>query len=154
MQRRVFREQMKLAEKLHLPVFLHCRDAFDDFITILKEFPNVPKCVHCHTDPDGQHLKEFLALDCFIGITGWVADDRRGVELQALIPQIPLDRVFIETDAPYLLPRNMPKPWPKQNEPALLPHVAEKIADCYNGKYSLSEVAEATTRNAIQFFGL
>jgi TatD DNase family protein len=107
---------MQIAAELNLPVFLHCRDAFDDFYRILCKFPSVRKCVHCHTEDDAEHLAMLLQLDCYIGITGWVCDDRRGKGLAALMKDIPLNRLMIETDGPFLLPRNMPRPYPPINE--------------------------------------
>ncbi|CAF4971165.1 unnamed protein product, partial [Rotaria socialis] len=72
--------------------------------------------IHCFTNGTLDVLQKYLALNLYIGITGWVCDDRRGKDLAKLIPHIPLDRLLIETDAPFLLPRNMPRPWPSQNE--------------------------------------
>ena len=179
-QIRAFDEQMQLAQELQLPAFLHCRDAFDDFVEILSRYPDVKKCVHwcvassllqgrhadidrgrwrtallahSHTDPEPAHLDALLALPgCSIGITGWVADDRRGRELAELVPRIPLDRLMIETDAPYLTPRNTPRPLPRRNEPALLPWVLKKVAECYGVREE--EIARAPTANAKKFFGL
>ncbi|RYE13067.1 MAG: hypothetical protein EOP45_21805 [Sphingobacteriaceae bacterium] len=143
---------MQVAEQLNLPVFLHCRDAFEDFHRIISKYPKVPKCVHCHTDDDANHLQQLLQLDCFIGITGWVCDNRRGKGLASLMNMIPLNRLFVETDGPFLLPRNMPQPYPKENEAAYLGWVVKGISDVTG--IVEKEIAVATTKNAIDFFNL
>ena len=112
------------------PVFLHCRDAHARFVTLLEPWMSqLPGAVlHCFTG-NGDELAECLALGLHIGVTGWVCDERRGEELRALVPQIPAGRLMIETDAPYLLPRDLsPKPKSRRNEPAFLPHIAASIA--------------------------
>lgn len=93
-------------------------------------------------------------MDMYFGITGWIADDRegRGGGLAKLCHRIPLDRLCIETDAPFLLPRNMPKPWPKSNEPGFVSWVAKKVADCHG--VSLVEVANSSSTVARSFFNL
>ncbi|KDN40360.1 hypothetical protein K437DRAFT_258700 [Tilletiaria anomala UBC 951] len=148
----VFRAQMTLAAQVRLPVFLHCRDAFEDFAAILAEpeYASIIKVVHCHTDSDAKHLDTLLQLGVYVGITGWITDDRRGRELAEIVGRIPLEKLMIETDAPYLLPRNMPRPWPSNNEPAYLPWVLKKVAECYG--ISEVEVANATTHNAKTVF--
>ena len=91
------------------------------------------------------------ALD--IGVTGWLCDERRGGELVAAVPDVPPDRLLIETDAPYLLPRDLsPKPKTRRNEPYHLAHIAAVVAR-YRGT-SLEEIAATTTANARRFFGL
>jgi len=109
-QRAVLRRQLALAEKLNLPVYLHERDASEDMLTILKEF-TVRGVLHCFTG-NAQALSGYLNLGLYIGITGWVCDERRGEELQQLIPSIPIERLLIETDSPFLIPRTV-KPKPK-----------------------------------------
>jgi TatD DNase family protein len=108
--------------------------------------------VHCFTG-SAEELAAYLELDLHIGITGWVCDERRGLHLRDLLPQIPLDRLMLETDAPYLLPRTLrPKPKERRNEPAFLPHILDTVADCLNLPPTF--VAEATTRTARAFFNL
>jgi TatD DNase family protein len=90
-------------------------------------------------------------MGLYIGITGWICDERRGTHLRELIRHIPADRLMIETDAPYLLPRTMsPKPKDGRNEPAFLTHVLRTVAECL-GK-PVGEVAELTTKTAKAFF--
>ncbi len=153
-QEEAFRTQLQLAVELQYPVFLHERDAADAFAAILGEsIAELPGAVvHCFTGSEAA-LMRYLELGCLIGITGWVCDERRGLELRELLPKIPLDRLMIETDAPYLLPRDLrPKPKSTRNEPAFLAHVASSIAERL--ELDLPTLAEATTANARRFFQL
>ena len=130
-QEAAFSAQLELAAELQLPLFMHCRDAHARFVALLEPWlPRLPAAVlHCFTG-NGDELAECLALGLHIGITGWVCDERRGEELRALVPRIPAGRLMIETDAPYLLPRDLsPKPKSRRNEPAFLAHIAATIAD-------------------------
>ena len=107
---------------------------------------------HCFTAGDLE-LDEYLGLGLHIGITGWVCDERRGVALRATVPRIPADRLLLETDAPYLLPRDLnPMPKSRRNEPGFLPHIARVVAELRGA--SLESVAAATTRNAVALFAL
>ncbi|KAI9006182.1 hypothetical protein BC832DRAFT_556316 [Gaertneriomyces semiglobifer] len=146
----VFEEQMQLAQKLELPVFLHCRDAHEAFISVLKKYPAVTGVVHCYTDPSPSHLKEYIDLGYCIGITGWVCDERRGTELASIVSMIPMDKLLVETDAPYLMPRNIEGRKPKVNEPGMLGWVVKKIAECYG--VDEVEIGRASTDNAKRLF--
>lgn len=154
-QERAFEAQLQLAVDLDMPLFLHERDAHARFVEILR--PWRPKLragavVHCFTG-DQATLDAYLDLDLHIGITGWICDERRGAHLRALVPRIPLDRLMIETDAPYLAPRDLrPRPRRGRNEPAFLPHIARTIAQC--GGHTPERLAEATTATARALFGL
>jgi TatD DNase family protein len=135
-------------------VFLHQRDAHQDFIAVLREYrPRLKAGVaHCFTGGAGE-LEDYLALELSIGITGWLCDERRGAHLQALLPRIPAERLLLETDAPYLLPRDLrPKPRSRRNEPMLLPHVAGAVAAA-RGE-SLEQCAARTSANARALFAL
>ena len=123
-QEAAFHAQLELAAELKLPVFLHERDAYPRFAEILAEWrPELPGAVvHCFTG-EREALQHYLELDCHIGITGWVCDERRGSGLAELVPEIPDERLLIETDAPWLTPRTL-KPRPKRNLPEFLPHIA------------------------------
>lgn len=149
----VFHQQLDLAAEVQLPVFTHQRDAHDTFIEILRQYRDRlgPIVVHCFTDSKSA-LFDYLELDCHIGITGWICDERRGSELQRLVKHIPANRLMVETDAPYLLPRSLdPKPQSRINEPAYLPHIVETIARCRNEPIErLADTCLSTTR---QFFG-
>ncbi len=153
-QRRAFEKQLELAVDCGKPVFLHQRDAHDDFVAIFREFrPQLAGAVvHCFTDTR-EALLEYLEMDCHIGITGWICDERRGKHLKEFVHEIPGDRLMIETDAPYLKPRNMkPKIKTRRNEPQWLPWVAETVAACRG--VSAKELAAETSATARRFFGL
>ena len=154
-QRQCFEDQLALAAQLGKPVFLHERDAFDDFFSILKKYrANLPGAVvHCFTGAQAE-LEAYLELDCYIGITGWVCDERRGAHLVSLLPRIPADRLLLETDAPYLLPRDLPRSVrgkSGRNEPCFLPHIAACVA-AITGK-TPDRLAEETSANARRLFG-
>jgi TatD DNase family protein len=153
-QERAFAQQLGLAAELGLPVFLHERSAHDRFAAILREHrPRLRGAVvHCFTGTAAE-LDVYLSLDAHIGITGWICDERRGVGLRALIPRIPRDRLMIETDAPFLLPRDLAKrPADGRNEPSFLPHVLAAVARAAG--HPAAAVAEETTRTARAFFGI
>lgn len=153
-QMQVFERQLQIAADQGQPLFLHQRDAHGDFLALLKRYRDkVPDAVvHCFTD-NREALHDYLALDCHIGITGWICDERRGMHLRAFVREIPADRLMIETDAPYLLPRTVrPHPSHRRNEPMYLKHICEEIAR------DRGEPAEVTAANstaaAKAFFGL
>jgi TatD DNase family protein len=147
-----FETQIELACELGKPLFLHERDAHRRFVEILASHRDNlgAAVVHCFTGT-AEQLRAYLDLGLYIGITGWICDDRRGLELRNIVRNIPLDRLMIETDAPFLVPRNMPS-WRRQktNEPAFLPYVLEMISKCYG--VSDRELAARTTSNARKFF--
>ena len=150
-QEQCFEAQLALAGEVQLPLFLHERDAHRRFLDIMAaNRGDSPAVVHCFTGTR-EEVKAYLELGCYIGITGWICDERRGVQLRELVRYLPLDRLMIETDAPFLLPRTMaPKPADGRNEPAFLPYVLRAVAGSLNK--TVSEVASATTRNAKAFF--
>ena len=151
---RAFIAQLGLAVQADKPLFLHQRDAHADFHAILRDYRKaVPGAVvHCFTDTR-EALDAYLALDCHIGITGWICDERRGLGLRELVRHIPAERLLIETDAPYLLPRNLkPAPKHRRNEPAFLPWVLRGIAEA-RGE-DAAALAAQTSANARSLFGL
>jgi TatD DNase family protein len=153
-QRDAFRRQLELAAETALPLFLHQRDAHEDFLKILKPaMQDVTRGVaHCFTG-GAEELGAYLDLGLYIGITGWVCDERRGETLKNIVGQIPLERLMLETDAPYLLPRTLdPKPKTRRNEPMYLREVLRVVAEAMG--QSESVVAAATTANAERFFAL
>ena len=146
--------QIALASELSMPLFLHERDASDAMVEVLTRtrstFPRA--VIHCFTGGPDQ-LRAYLDLDLHIGITGWICDERRGEKLREAARLVPLDRLMLETDAPYLMPRTIrPRPKTRRNEPANLPYVLAAVAEQLGR--SIEEVAEATTRNAESFFDL
>ena len=138
------------AQQLNLPCFLHERDAHEDFLHIMKKYPTVEKVVHCFTSHK-EHMKNYLDTGAYIGITGWVTYDKRGQELQEAVKYLPLDRMMVETDSPYLAPKNMPKKT-FNNEPAYLSFVIEKIAEIKG--MDKQELANLLRSNTVNFFGL
>jgi len=152
-QQQAFHRQLELAAQLDKPVFLHQRDAHDDFVAILREHaPGWRGVAHCFTG-SGEELQCYLQLGLAIGITGWICDERRGAHLAALMPQVPAERLLLETDGPYLLPRNLtPKPASRRNEPAYLPHIAATVARA-RGE-ALESLARSSTAAARTLFAL
>lgn len=153
-QQQAFHRQLELAAKVGKPVFLHQRDAHDDFLAILREHRKtlVGGVTHCFTG-NAQELTAYLELGFAIGITGWICDERRGAHLLALMREIPADRLLLETDGPYLLPRDLsPKPASRRNEPAYLPHIAAVVARA-RGE-SVTALARSSTAATRKLFGL
>jgi TatD DNase family protein len=152
-QQRAFAEQLKLAVDARKPVFLHQRDAHAAFLPMLREHrPQlVDAVVHCFTDTAAA-LEDYLSLDCHIGITGWICDERRGQGVRDAARLIPDDKLLVETDAPYLLPRTAPKAAHRRNEPACLPYVVRALAEARGQPEQ--HVARITTENAARFFRL
>ncbi|WP_026860668.1 TatD family hydrolase [Pseudidiomarina sediminum] len=150
-QRQVFETQLQVAAELGLPVYLHERDAFTDQLAYLKRYrSSIPAMLaHCFTG-SCEELEGYLQLDCYIGITGWVCDERRGGALREAVPMIPSDRLVLETDAPFLLPRTL-RPRPSYNEPCWLPEIASVVAQLRDE--SLTNLSAATWRNSQRLFG-
>jgi TatD DNase family protein len=153
-QEHVFREQIKLSIECQKPLFLHERDAHKEFLSVLSEYKHDigPTVVHCFTG-NQEALENYINMDLYIGITGWICDERRGTHLHELVKIIPQDRLLIETDAPYLFPRTY-KPRPKNmtNEPSYLPHIAEHIA--HHRGDSVESLADYTMNNAKRLLDL
>jgi TatD DNase family protein len=154
LQRECFEAQVRLAAERGFPLFLHQRDAAEDFYRILGNYRPLsgPAVVHCFTGT-GEELEAALELDCYIGITGWVCDERRGRHLLPLLRRIPPDRLMLETDAPFLLPRNLPGGRTGgRNEPAFLSFIAAFVAAQLGKEPAL--LAAETSANARRFFAL
>jgi TatD DNase family protein len=152
-QERVFRLQLEMACESHKPLFLHQREAHGPFVAILKDYLSrtAGGVAHCFTGGIGE-AREYLDMGLYIGITGWICDERRGHHLRDVIKHIPLDRLLIETDAPYLMPRDLkPKPASRRNEPMHLQHVLATIAQVRNE--DIAAIAAATTKNSATLFG-
>jgi TatD DNase family protein len=154
-QERCFEAHCQLACDMNRPLFLHDREAHARFLDILKGYrPRLKRggVVHCFTGTAAE-LRAYLDLDLHIGLTGWICDERRGRHLRTLVRDIPRDRLMLETDAPFLLPRDLkPAPHDRRNEPAFLPHVAQAVASCLGVR--VEQVAETTTSTARAFFSL
>jgi len=153
-QQKAFHRQLELAALVGKPVFLHQRDAHADFVAILREHRKelVGGVAHCFTG-SREELMTYLQMDLAIGITGWICDERRGSHLLALMSEIPADKLLLETDGPYLLPRDLPsKPESRRNEPAYLPHIAATVARARG--MTVGELAQSTTNATRRLFSL
>jgi TatD DNase family protein len=153
LQQRAFHRQLELARALGKPVFLHQREAHPDFAAILREHgTGWAGVAHCFTG-NGAQMQCYLQLGLHIGITGWICDERRGAHLLPLMAQIPAERLLLETDGPYLLPRDLkPKPASRRNEPAYLAHVAQAVARARDEP--AADLAASSTAAARALFGL
>lgn len=153
-QRDMFRMQLDLAREVNKPLFLHERSAFDDFVNIMSDYNDLIEhsVVHCFTG-DKENLKSYVELGFMIGITGWISDNKRGNDLREAVKYLPLDRLMIETDGPFLRPHNVPefkKCFP--NEPSNLIYVVEKLSDITG--ISVESLIDVTTENTKRFFNL
>ena len=151
-QIRCLEKHIVLAEKLHMPLFLHERSAADDFTIRFKKHPEICKnsVVHCFTG-DKKTLDRYLSMGFSIGITGWICDDRRGGELREAVSMIPLDRILVETDAPYLTPKNVPN-LNRTNVPQNVKYVVRELAKYM--KVPEEELIENTRKNTERIFHL
>lgn len=152
-----FEKQLEVCTEHGLPVFLHQREAHAAFLEVLDPWlSRLPRAVvHCFTG-SGEELQDYLDRDLYIGVTGWICDERRGHHLRELVGRIPLNRLMVETDAPYLLPRDLPRSLlrhsgDRRNEPAHLPHIVATIAQCRGESFDVT--AAGTTATARNFFG-
>ena len=153
-QRFAFERQLELAAACGKPLFLHQRDAHADLIACLDNVRGRigRAVVHCFTG-ERSEVVDYIERDFYIGITGWICDERRGQHLRDLVKLIPADRLLIETDAPYLLPRDLhPKPSHRRNEPMHLAHICAAVAHA-RGE-DIAKTAAMTNANARAFFEL
>ena len=157
-QERCYKAQLELAIELQKPLFLHERAAFKRFMAVTNEYlPQLPKAVvHCFTGSIAE-AKTYLDNGFYLGFTGAISDVNRFAHLKEVIQYVPLDRMMIETDAPFMLPKNVPKNQltkynERRNEPAFLPYVAGTIAQ-FNG-VGLDVIAKHSTENAKDFYGI
>ena len=151
-QRQIFEAQLRLALELDKPVFIHDRDSEGELLEILQALKGLRGVIHCFTGTE-ELLLQYLKLGFCIGITGWICDERRGVPLRDAVTHIPDDRLLIETDAPYLLPRTIkPRPRSRRNEPANLRYVAEMTARARG--QDIEHVLRITTENSRRLFCL
>jgi TatD DNase family protein len=153
-QRAAFRAQLELAVRVGLPAFVHDRDSAGEVAAVLTEHRGALRAVivHCFTGTAAE-LDRYLDLDCHIGITGWICDERRGTQLAEIVGRIPDNRLLIETDAPYLLPRTIePRPKTHRNEPANLVWVARELAT--RRGQTVEQVQACTIANARRVFAL
>jgi len=147
-----FEEQIQLSLEFSLPLYLHEREAEATLQSILVNQigQEVHGVLHCFTSSK-ESVKRYLDLGLYIGITGWICDERRGQELQEAIRYIPKDRILLETDSPYLLPRTL-KPKPKKNHPKFLSHILEQAA-IFSG-IDVIELKTLSIQNSQKLFNL
>ncbi|MCX8103542.1 MAG: TatD family hydrolase [Candidatus Bipolaricaulota bacterium] len=145
-QQRAFRAQLTLAQELNKPVVIHLRDAAEDLLQILSEHRNMRGVIHSFTG-DWALAQKLLALGFYLSVNGIVTFEKAQV-LREAVAQIPLERLLVETDSPYLAPVPMRG---RRNEPSFVRYVAQAVAQIR--RVSVDEVAEATTRNAQALFG-
>ena len=142
-----FETQLDWAKQLQLPLSIHCRNAFESMVKILEKQQDgrLRGVMHCFTGTE-EEAKTYLDLGFHLGLGG--VTTYKNCAVKDFLPRIPLDRIVLETDAPYLSP--IPHRG-KRNEPAFMVATAAKIAEIYN--VSLEELAEITTSNAKKLFG-
>ena len=151
-QREWFEKQIKLAEELNMPLFLHERDAHEDMYNILEKHNKIAKkaVIHCFTGTK-REAENYIDLGCYIGVTGWICDMKRGKSLQEAVSVIPSDKLMIETDAPFLIPKNFDnKPKKNRNEPKYLPHILNTIANYKNE--DVEKLGKEVTKTTKKFF--
>lgn len=151
-QRQVFEAQLDLAARIALPVFVHDRDTEGEVLAVLRRYAPTKCVVHCFTG-NSDELDGFIAEDFYIGVTGWICDERRGEELRRLVDRIPIARLLVETDAPYLLSRTMSKVLgTRRNEPAYLKFIIAELARLRRCPESV--IRDASVENACRFFDI
>ena len=144
-QIKVFREQLELAKELNMPTIIHNRESDDDLYHNIKE-SNINKgVIHCYSS-DIKYANKLFELGLIVSFTGIITFSKK---LQEVVKEIPMDKIMIETDSPYLTPIPFRG---KRNEPYMVKYVAEKIAEIKN--ISVEEVAEITTKTAKDFFSI
>ncbi|KAJ3314901.1 hypothetical protein HDV04_005322 [Boothiomyces sp. JEL0838] len=148
-QQLCFLMQLELAKQVNLPLFLHEREASDDFVKIIQNY-DLPGVVHCFTGTRAE-MKLYLDMGFYIGLTGFINDAKRAQEQREFICEIPPERLLIETDAPFMTPKNV-HPRPKKNEPKYLPFVLHEISNVIG--VEPERVAQCTTENAVKLFNL
>ncbi|WP_281699222.1 TatD family hydrolase [Cetobacterium somerae] len=143
-QQERFKKQLELAERLNKPVVIHTRDAMEDTVNILKEYPNITGVIHCY--PGSLETAKQLVDRFYLGIGGTLTfkNSKKAVEV---VKDIPLDRIVIETDCPYLTPEPFRG---KRNEPIYVEYVAKKIAEIK--EISVEDVTKITTENAKKLY--
>tara|TARA_B100001094_G_scaffold214758_1_gene208815 strand:+ start:978 stop:1766 length:789 start_codon:yes stop_codon:yes gene_type:complete len=147
----VFKTHLEVAKETGLPLFLHQRDAHEDFTNCLNEVLDSPihGVAHCFTGNIDQ-MNAYLDMGLYIGITGWICDERRNADLIKAVKHLPLDKVLIETDSPYLIPRSLKNV--RRNEPMNLSIIAEKLADEMGIEHS--QLANQSVINSKKLFNL
>lgn len=142
-QRTVLCQQLNLAKELSLPIIFHCRMAHDDLIEVLSKNDSQQGAIHCFTG-DWQQAQKYLDMGFHLGFNGIIFK----LDLDEIIKKVPLDKILVETDCPYLTPPEKSG----RNEPLYVKYVAEEIAKIKNLSYE--EIAKITTENAKKLFNI
>ncbi len=147
LQQRAFRLQMGLARELGLPVIVHDRDAHGDCLAILEEFPEVTGVFHCYSG-SGEMAEILVKKGWYIGFTGVLTfkNARKALEVAQ---SIPLDRLVLETDCPYMAPEPFRG---KRNHPGYLYRMAERLAELRG--LSIEDIHRITTENGMRLYGI
>jgi len=149
-QQAAFAMQCDYAASHVLPIYLHQREAFDDCINEIDRHKQLMGIAHCFTGNENE-MSAFLERGWYIGITGWLCDDRRNQDLVNAVKKLPLERLVLETDAPYLTPRNLrPKPKGGCNFPSYIPHIAQQLSEITG--HSVAAIKEHSTANFLALF--
>jgi len=150
-QKELFLEELKLAKELNLPVILHCRMAHQDLIDVLSENSELkPDKAVAHSFVGKiDELKNFLNLGFYIGFNGMIYKEIKGINFEEVIKNTPLNRLLIETDCPYLVPKIVKA---DRNESIFVKYIAKTIAEIK--KISFEKLAEITTQNAKELFNI
>lgn len=145
-----FEKQLSIAAENNMGVYLHERDAFEAQMTLLEQYaPSLKFMVtHCFTG-NKEQLDAYVSLGCYVGITGWLCDEKRGQLLQQAVKSLPLSRLLLETDSPYLFPKTL-RPRKSKNEPCYLPYIAETLSKLIN--IDLSVIEDHAFNNALNLF--
>jgi TatD DNase family protein len=146
-QREFFLRQMQMATEVNKPVVIHCREAVDDTLSLMRDFPQVRAVFHCFTGTLDE-ARRIVEAGYLLGFTGPITFKKNDA-LREVVRFVPADRMLVETDAPYLTPEPMRKQ--KANEPALVTHVAAMVGQVKG--MSLEDVDRITSENAVRFYG-
>ncbi len=124
-----FEKQLAIACEYNKGIYLHERDAFEEQVKLLAKYASdLPFMVaHCFTG-NAEQLNAYISLGCYIGITGWLCDEKRGADLRAAVKHLPLNRLLLETDSPYLFPKTL-RPRRSVNEPCNVPYIGQALAN-------------------------
>jgi TatD DNase family protein len=145
-QRQIFEAQLQLAAEVNTPVVIHCREAVDDTLAVMRAFPTIDAVFHCFTG-SREEAARIVAAGYLLGFTGPITFKKNDA-LREVVRATPLDRILVETDAPYLSPEPMRKV--KTNEPSFVVHTARVVAEVKGVSYE--ELDRATTENALRFY--
>ena len=146
-QEKLFREQCELARELSLPVIIHSRDAYADTLKVIKDFPDLKKVIHCFSG-NLENAKELVSLGCYISFTG-VITFKNAKKFVDILRFMPSDRLFFETDCPYLSPEPVRG---TVNDPNNVRYIVRHAAETIGVDYE--SLAVKTTENAKDFFNI